>query len=99
MTDRTKNTIDVALRFGERLGVPVMILIAFIWCAREVAIGLHRTVLEPVVKAHVEFLDSTHETLRSIGDTQRQQASAMQDIANGQREITAIIRSAPEAKN
>lgn len=99
MTDRTKNTIDLALRFGERLGVPVLILCAIIWCAREASIALHKTVLEPVVKSHVEFLESTHETLRQIGDTQRQQASTMQDIASGQRELTAILTSGSGAKN
>jgi hypothetical protein len=100
MTDRIKNSIDVALRFGERLGVPVLILAAFLWFSREAAVGLHKTVLEPVVKAHVEFLGSTQDTLRRIGDTQRQQTEAMQDIAEGQREITAILNSGTsEAKN
>lgn len=99
MTERTKNTIDLALRFGERLGVPVLILCAILWFAREASIALHRTVLEPVVKSHVEFLETTHETLRQIGDTQRQQATVMQDIADGQREITAILTSGTEGKN
>lgn len=97
MSERTQSTIDLVLRFGERLGVPVLILAAFLWCAREVAMGLHKTVLEPVVKSHVEFLESTQDTLRQIGDTQRQQVNAMQDIAEGQREITAILNA--EAKN
>lgn len=99
MTDRTKSTIDLALRFGERLGVPVLILAAVLWFAREAAMGLHSTVLEPVVKAHVEFLDTTHETLRQIGDTQRQQAETMGDIAAGQREITALLKEGTPGKN
>jgi len=99
MTDKTKNSIDLALRFGERLGVPVLILAAILWFAREGSIALHKTVLEPVVKSHVEFLESTHQTLRQIGDTQRQQADVMGDIAEGQREITELLRSQPEVRN
>jgi hypothetical protein len=92
MTDETKQSlVEMALRVAERFGVPVMLLCAGIWMLREAAISLHSTVLEPVVKSHVEFLESTQETLHEIGKTQDQQAQTLQELANGQREIQQVL--------
>ena len=92
MTDETKQSlVEMALRVAERFGVPVMLLCVGIWMLREAAISLHSTVLEPVVKSHVEFLESTQETLHEIGKTQDQQAQTLQELANGQREIQQVL--------
>jgi len=85
--DAAKSLIDVVLRVAERLGVPVMLLIVCIWFLREAAMTLQATVVEPVVKSHVEFLETTQETLHEIGKTQDRQAQTLQELAVGQREI------------
>jgi hypothetical protein len=89
--DLRQTVIDTALRIAERLGVPVLVLAVLLWCAREAAISLSQTVLEPIVQSHVEFLDTTRETLREIGHTQAQQAQTLQEIAHGQREIQQVL--------
>ena len=90
-----KNMIDTALRLAERLGVPVAVLAVVLWCCREAAISLSQTVLQPIVQSHVEFLDTTRETLREIGHTQAQQAETLQEIAVGQNEIRQAVLGKP----
>ena len=90
-----KNMIDTALRLAERLGVPVAVLAVVLWCCREAAISLSQTVLQPIVQSHVEFLDTTRETLREIGHTQAQQAETLQEIAVGQNEIRQAVLGQP----
>jgi hypothetical protein len=88
MTDETKsNVLDVAMRVAERFGVPVVILAAVFWMAREAATSLHSTVLVPIVQSHTQFLDSTQETLREISTTQDRQAETLHELAEGQREL------------
>ena len=92
MTDETKQSlVEMALRVAERFGVPVVLLGVGIWMLREAAITLHYTVVEPVVKSHVEFLETTQETLHEIGKTQDQQAQTLQELATGQREIQQVL--------
>jgi len=92
MTDNLRQTmVDAALRLGERLGVPVLVLAVLLWCAREGAMSLSTTVLQPIVQSHVEFLDTTRETLKEIGHTQAQQAETLQEIAVGQNEIRQAV--------
>lgn len=89
--DLRQTVIDTALRIAERLGVPVLLLAVVLWCAREAAISLSQTVLEPIVQSHVEFLDTTRKTLKEIGHTQAQQAETLQAIAVGQNEIRQAV--------
>lgn len=87
------STLDVVLRIGERLGVPLLILAALLFMAREAGMALYSGGVQPLVKAHAEFLDRTTETLQGIETTQQQQADTMEEIVGGQREITTIIKA------
>ena len=51
----------------------------------------HRTVVAPVVDAHLEFLRETQTTLKEIGSAQVQQVQTMRDISDGQRDIEQLI--------
>ena len=93
-----KSTLDVVLRIGERLGVPLLVLAALLFMAREAGMALYSGGVQPLVKAHTEFLERTTETLQGIETTQQQQAENMQEIVAGQREITTIIK-AQDARN
>lgn len=84
---------ETAMRAAERFGVPVMILAAVLWMAREAATGLHTTVVVPIVQSHTEFLNGTRETLREISITQSKQAEALKEIAIGQLELRRVILS------
>lgn len=83
--------VDTFIRVADRFGVPCVILAAVLWFGREAAIALHGTVLQPVVKSHVEFLESTSETLHEIGRTQEQQAEMLQELATGQQKIQQVL--------
>lgn len=72
--------LDSMLRIAERFGVPVVLLGVVIWLGREAAITLHGSLVEPVVKAHVEFLDATSETLREISSVQTKQAQTLDEV-------------------
>ena len=86
-----RSTLDGALRVGERLGVPLLILAAVLYMAREAGVAVYSTAVVPIVEAHGKFLDSTSRNLEEIGTTQRQQAETLQEIAVGQKEIATII--------
>ena len=83
--------LDSLLRVAERFGVPVVLLGVLIWLGREAAITLHGTLVKPVVESHVQFLETTSETLKEIGRTQEKQAETLEEIANGQREIQQVL--------
>jgi hypothetical protein len=85
--------LDSLLRIAERFGVPVVLLAVLIWLGREAAITLHGSLVEPVVKSHVEFLETTSETLREISSVQTQQAATLEELAHGQRELTDKVKS------
>lgn len=95
MTDETKRTIiDTAIKVAGDFGVPVIILAAFMWMAREAATSLHGTVVVPIVKSHTEFLDSTRDTLSEISRTQSQQAETLKELTISQLEIKhAVLQS------
>jgi hypothetical protein len=61
-----QGVLDTFLRIADRFGVPCVILAVVMFFGREAAIALHGTVVEPMVKSHVEFLDTTAETLKEI---------------------------------
>ena len=86
-------TAEIALRVADRFGVPVVILAFLLWMIREAGTSLSGTVVQPLVKSHTEFLDTTRETLTEISRTQQQQASTMQEIAENQRELKVIVTS------
>lgn len=98
MTNAERSTLDTALRIGERLGVPLLLMGAMLYMAREAGMAIYGSAVIPLVTAHTAFLESTQATLREIGETQRQQSEAMQELVVGQREITAIIK-AQDARN
>jgi len=85
--------LDSMLRIAERFGVPVVLLAVLIWLGREAAITLHGSLVEPVVKSHVEFLETTSETLKEIGRTQEKQAETLEELAHGQRELTDRVKT------
>lgn len=88
--------VDTLLRIADRFGVPCVILAVVMYFGREAAIAVHGTVLEPVVKSHVEFLDTTSETLKEIGHVQRQQATTLQELSHGQNELRTVVRELVE---
>lgn len=100
MTDQTKRTIvDTAIKVAGELGVPVLILAAFMWMIREAATSLHGTVVVPIVRSHTEFLDSTRDTLSEISRTQSQQAETLKELTISQLEIKhAVLQSGTKAR-
>lgn len=88
MTEETKQSILDGLF---RLGAPAVILAALLWMIREASSSVHSTILVPIVQAHTEYLDATRKTLDGIEQTQQQQAATLHEIAEGQREIKAVI--------
>ena len=88
-----RSTLDIVLRVGERLGVPLLILGAVLYMAREAGVAIYSTAVVPIVEAHGKFLDSTSRNLEEIGTTQRQQAETLQEIAVGQKEIATIMEA------
>jgi len=79
-----QGVLDTFLRIADRFGVPCVILAVVLYFGREAAIALHDSVVEPVVKSHVEFLESTKETMAKQADT-------LQELAKGQQEIQQVI--------
>lgn len=94
MTDESKAAlIESLLKFGTQLGVPVLILAAVLYMAREAGVAIYSTAVVPLVEAHTQFLDSTQSTLKEIGAAQKQQAETMQEIVVGQRELATMIEA------
>ena len=84
-TDELKQgTIDTLLRIADRFGVPCVLLAVLLYCGREAAIAIHASVVQPVVKSHVEFLEATQHTME-------QQAETLEELAKGQREIQQVL--------
>ena len=88
--------VDRMIKVGERFGVPVMLLVVFLFFAREACVSIHSTLLVPIVKSHVEFLESTSETLHEIDQTQQQQATILGEISLGQRAIQSALLHDPK---
>jgi len=85
--------IDSLLRVAERFGVPVVLLGVLLYFGREAAIALHGTLVKPVVESHVQFLETTSETLKEISSVQTQQAATLQELAHGQRELSERVKT------
>lgn len=88
-----QGALDTFLRIADRFGVPCVILAVVMYFGREAAIAIHGTVVEPMVQSHVEFLDTTAETLKEIGGVQRQQAETLRELSQGQNELRVIVRT------
>lgn len=91
--------LDAFIRVADRFGVPCVILAVVMYFGREAAIAIHSTVLQPVVKSHVQFLDATSETLKEIGQVQQQQAVTLQELSHGQRELRTVVKEYIEGPN
>lgn len=91
--------LDAFIRVADRFGVPCVILAVVMYFGREAAIAIHSTVLQPVVKSHVQFLDTTSETLKEIGQVQQQQAVTLQELSHGQRELRTVVKEYIEGPN
>jgi hypothetical protein len=79
-----QGVLDTFLRIADRFGVPCVILAVVLYFGREAAIAIHRSVVEPVVQSHVEFLESTKQTMSKQADT-------LQELAKGQQEIQQVL--------
>ena len=88
--------VDRVIKIGERFGVPVMLLVALLFFAREMCVSIHATLIVPMVKSHCEFLESTSETLHEIDQTQAQQALILGEISMGQRAIQQALTGDPK---
>jgi hypothetical protein len=97
MSENTTIT-DSFVRIGERFGVPVLVLAVVLWLVRDAAISLNKTVVEPVVQGHVEFLQTTQKTLEGIEETQRASQQTLQEIAVGQRDLQHAVDRIPDTK-
>jgi len=95
MSENTTIT-DSFVRIGERFGVPVLVLAVVLWLVRDAAISLNKTVVEPVVQGHVEFLQTTQKTLEGIEETQKASQQTLQEIAIGQRELRHVVDRIPD---
>lgn len=87
-----QGALDTFLRIADRFGVPCVILAVVMYFGREAAVAVHNTVVEPMVQSHVEFLDTTAETLKEIGDVQRQQAETLAELSHGQSELRMVVK-------
>ena len=95
MVSEPKSIMDTLLRVGERFGVPVLILAVLLWFVRDAAVSLNKTVVEPVVRGHVEFLETTQKTLEGIEETQRASQQTLKEIAIGQRDLQHAVDRIP----
>lgn len=92
MTEEQKQgVIDAVYRGAKDFGIPVIILGVLLWFLRDGGIALHKSVVEPVVQSHLDFLRQTQDTLKTIGEAQEQQVRTMREISDGQRDIQQLI--------
>ena len=88
--------MDTLIRVGERFGVPVLHLAVLLWFLRDAAVTLHSSVVEPVVKGHIEFLETTQKTLEGIEETQKASQQTLQELAIGQRDLQHAVDRIPD---
>ena len=95
--------IDTFVKIADRFGVACVILAVVLYFGREAAIAMHGTVVEPMVRSHVEFLEITSETLKEMGQVQSKQAETLEELAHGQRKlqdaVTAVISGTKPSQN
>lgn len=83
---------NLILRFAERFGVPVVLLCLLLYMLREAAIGLHVSVVKPVVESHQQFLDVLCEESRKQSNAMSRQAEAFSDLVKAHEEQTTLLR-------
>jgi hypothetical protein len=88
-----QGVLDAFIRIADRFGVPCVLLAVVLYFGREAAIALHNTVVEPVVKSHVEYLDTTAATLKEIGQSQQQQARTLDELSRSQAELHSFVKT------
>ena len=88
--------MDTLIRVGERFGVPVLLLAVLLWFLRDAAVTLHSSVVEPVVKGPIEFLETTQKTLEGIEETQKASQQTLQELAIGQRDLQHAVDRIPD---
>ena len=88
--------VDRMIKVGERFGVPIMLLVVFLFFAREACVSIHSTLLVPIVKSHVEFLQSTSQTLHEIQNTEATQATILGEMSISQRAIQSALLHDPK---
>ena len=92
MTEEQKQTmIDTLYRGAKDFGIPTFILGVMLWFLRDGAIAAHRTVVEPIVKAHIEFLQATQDSLKASASSQERTVETMQELSTGQRDLQRLI--------
>jgi len=74
----------------------VLVLAVVLWLVRDAAVSLNKTVVEPVVRGHVEFLETTQKTLEGIEETQKASQQTLQEIAIGQRDLQHAVDRIPD---
>jgi hypothetical protein len=85
---------EAMLRIGERFGVPVVVLGVILWLGREAAIGIHASVVEPVVASHTRFIDTICEQAKQQTIAMDRQAEAFQELSANHAEQLVILRKA-----
>ena len=88
--------VDRMIKVGERFGVPVMLLAVLLWFLHSACVSIHSTLLVPIVQGHIEFLESTSQTLHEIDQTQATQALILGEISMGQRAIQSALLHDPK---
>jgi hypothetical protein len=90
MTTETRN--EILKWFIEKVGVPSSILAVIFWFLYAGGAKLHDSVLVPVVDSYTSAAKVAQETLRDVGETQKQQAETLQEISQSQKEIVDAVR-------
>lgn len=83
--------VDIFFKIADRFGVPVVILAVVLYFGREACQVIYSGAIEPVVSSHVQFLETTSETLHEISKVQSQQEETLRELAAGQSEIKAAV--------
>jgi hypothetical protein len=89
---------EAMLRIGERFGVPVLLLAVILWFGREAVIGVHGSVVEPVIESHTKFIDTICEQAKQQTNAMERQADAFRELSQAHEEQLVILREAFPAK-
>ena len=92
MTPRVFGAIEVGIKIAREFGFPITMLVFVMLGLSRVAATLHGDVVLPIVKAHSAFLQSTQETIKTLGVTQSVQTEALRKVVITQQEIAATQR-------
>lgn len=86
--------------FVKDVGLPGAILAGILWWLHKATSVVHATVVQPVVKAHTDFLKTTQDNqdrqsraLEVLASGKEQTTEILHQIANGQKDIHDDIRA------